>query len=377
MTAIITGCNGERHDPLSGVYHPGNGYRACNPQLMRFHRPDDWSPFGLGGVNTYAYCGGDPVNLADPSGHTSWQGISGIVSGVVGLALMPFTLGQSLTASVCVMAVFEALSGLTAIASGALESASPKASSVLGWFSLAAGILSSGAGRVLNVGILMGKLNRSMGKWLGDGLTFIRHIRRGERGGFGIPLSGEFRNARFLGFGHTRWNFTYEDSLPYGRRLNIVMSSVWNEGSLRVRNSVFFGDDASSFGPGQLRNMLEHNHRIDLSGYQIHRLIIGNSAIRRGSSHALGLRFYRSLDIPAPVVGVVGEWRGRGMVVNILEGLQGAGITDRRFAQETLDELSFRYSALPDSIIFEAENRENIRVFPQRFRISHPDYDRW
>lgn len=47
----------------------GAGYRAYNPALMRFHSPDSWSPFGAGGANAYAYCGGDPVNLSDPSGH--------------------------------------------------------------------------------------------------------------------------------------------------------------------------------------------------------------------------------------------------------------------------------------------------------------------
>lgn len=36
---------------------------------MRFHRPDSMSPMGAGGLNCYAYCGGDPVNHTDPSGH--------------------------------------------------------------------------------------------------------------------------------------------------------------------------------------------------------------------------------------------------------------------------------------------------------------------
>ncbi|MEN5277212.1 RHS repeat-associated core domain-containing protein, partial [Brucella sp. TWI432] len=61
--------NGQIRDPITGHYHLGNGYRAFNPILMRFNAPDSLSPFGQGGVNPYAYCQGDPINFADPSGH--------------------------------------------------------------------------------------------------------------------------------------------------------------------------------------------------------------------------------------------------------------------------------------------------------------------
>ncbi|ANN67452.1 hypothetical protein BAU06_15110 [Bordetella bronchialis] len=36
---------------------------------MRFNAPDFYSPFGPGGINSYAYCAADPVNRIDPSGH--------------------------------------------------------------------------------------------------------------------------------------------------------------------------------------------------------------------------------------------------------------------------------------------------------------------
>ncbi|WP_238543153.1 RHS repeat-associated core domain-containing protein, partial [Pseudomonas sp. GM78] len=65
----LLGFNGELPDPLTGCYHLGNGYRQFNPVLMRFNRPDSWSPFGEGGLNAYGYCGGDPRNRRDPSGH--------------------------------------------------------------------------------------------------------------------------------------------------------------------------------------------------------------------------------------------------------------------------------------------------------------------
>ena len=65
----LLGFNGERPDSVSGHYLLGNGYRAFNPVLMRFNSPDSFSPFGKGGLNSYAYCSGDPVNYTDPTGH--------------------------------------------------------------------------------------------------------------------------------------------------------------------------------------------------------------------------------------------------------------------------------------------------------------------
>ncbi|WP_409522330.1 RHS repeat-associated core domain-containing protein [Pseudomonas sp.] len=62
--------NGERLDCRAGVYLLGNGYRGFSPALMRFVAPDSWSPFGAGGLNSYAYCTGNPVAGVDPSGHT-------------------------------------------------------------------------------------------------------------------------------------------------------------------------------------------------------------------------------------------------------------------------------------------------------------------
>ncbi|WP_160104946.1 RHS repeat-associated core domain-containing protein [Pseudomonas izuensis] len=65
----LLGFNGELPDPMTGHYHLGRGYRQFNPVLMRFNSPDSCSPFGEGGLNIYAYCGGDPRNRSDPTGH--------------------------------------------------------------------------------------------------------------------------------------------------------------------------------------------------------------------------------------------------------------------------------------------------------------------
>lgn len=71
LTAL--GFTGEPQVAATGHYLLGNGYRAFNPVLMRFNSPDALSPFGRGGLNSYAYCAGDPVNRVDPAGKTwSW-----------------------------------------------------------------------------------------------------------------------------------------------------------------------------------------------------------------------------------------------------------------------------------------------------------------
>ncbi|WP_347911200.1 RHS repeat-associated core domain-containing protein [Pseudomonas grandcourensis] len=76
----LLGFNGERPDPVTGCCLLGNGYRAFNPVLMRFNSPDSLSPFGKGGLNAYAYCAGDPINRADPTGHGFIKNLVNVMS---------------------------------------------------------------------------------------------------------------------------------------------------------------------------------------------------------------------------------------------------------------------------------------------------------
>lgn len=68
---MILGYIGAYQDPVTEGYPLGNGYRMYVSELMRFSSPDDWSPFGEGGIHPYAYCAGDPINHRDLLGIAS------------------------------------------------------------------------------------------------------------------------------------------------------------------------------------------------------------------------------------------------------------------------------------------------------------------
>lgn len=74
------GFAGGYRDPVTGSYPLGQGRRSYNPALMRFHSPDRLSPFSRGGLNTYAYCAGDPINRVDPTGRFWWRILGGLSS---------------------------------------------------------------------------------------------------------------------------------------------------------------------------------------------------------------------------------------------------------------------------------------------------------
>ena len=156
------GFAGERREALTGWYIP-SGYRPYDPIVMGFLSPDSDCPFGQGGLNSYAYCAGDPVNRIDPSGHgwLTWlvAGV-GIGLGVLGLvasfglaapvfgALAAGGIG-ALTASGAMAIGGAALSAIslgTGIASTVLEATDKdsKAASILGWVSFGTGLAGAG-----------------------------------------------------------------------------------------------------------------------------------------------------------------------------------------------------------------------------------------
>lgn len=87
----IPGFNGQRLDVATNIYVFGNGVRAYDPGLMMFLQADPLSPFDDGGINGYAYCACNPINLMDPTG--LWPtGLKWVFTGAA-LALGLVTLG--------------------------------------------------------------------------------------------------------------------------------------------------------------------------------------------------------------------------------------------------------------------------------------------
>jgi len=65
-------------------------YRYYDPSIGRFISPDDISyinPNTINGLNLYAYCGNDPINYLDPTGHIIFSLSALIIGTLVGIAI--------------------------------------------------------------------------------------------------------------------------------------------------------------------------------------------------------------------------------------------------------------------------------------------------
>lgn len=141
--------NGELLDPVSRCYLLGAGHhRPYSTTLGIFLAPDCAAPFRAGGINSLAYCGGDPVNRIDPSGHV-WKWILAaaavvltaavvVATGGTGLAVLTGAVAFTKSTAVATLSTAAGFAGV-AVESAALVAhgtGNDKAGDILGWVGL-------------------------------------------------------------------------------------------------------------------------------------------------------------------------------------------------------------------------------------------------
>lgn len=311
-TEHFLGLNGERIDPITGVYHLGNGYRAYNPCLMRFHCPDSLSPFGKGGINPYAYCAGDPINRIDPSGHFSLKAMSGLAIGALGIIFSGVTFGASLAASGAIMAsitlILSVASDATGIASMLTRKSDPQASSILGWASLALGIASIGtsvSSLKLNSNRLFSILTNKNSSPLSTKLTTFGGKMEGM-----VPMGKDF--------------YFFEDIYHNEKRLNIVAHGIKQQNG----TALLYRSAQNHMTPNELYEIL--SKRKDLSNYTNIRTIMCHSG--NGGEQSFAKQLARLTN--KPVKAYLGPVTGNFETEEVNKILLGA---TRRYGDEGLE----------------------------------------
>jgi RHS repeat-associated protein len=380
MAYSLAGFNGERPDPICGHVHPGNGYRAYSPVQGRFTAPDSMSPFGAGGINPYAYCAGDPINRADPSGHVSLGESAGIALGLVGgFVLGVLTEGMalpvvaSLLANMAGDAAIGALSELTteAINGQRINGSQVRmAALVNAGFSLAGSAL----GKLLK---LTGTRNRPFGGLMMSGGGIIHDASAAAT----PQLSGQFRRPQFFGIfrapgGNARASvaLSFIDNSEGAERLNIfgpVCRSTRGE-NISMGSGAWGGQNYTSVqvDPHEMANMIEAQ-LLSNPDIQTVRLAIPYAAraYSDAGSFQTNVEFYLrhkgiNLTVTAPQTG----FRVRGAVPTLLENMltltdQGGAVANELrqippgVFQIILNNMSADYSGIPGA--FQIENFMN------------------
>jgi RHS repeat-associated protein len=188
------GYNGEPIDRVTGLYHLGNGYRAYDTTIQRFHIPDSLSPFGEGGANGYSYCA-DPINFHDPDGHVEIGNrysrvnepalnnpvVRAVFEGAIGIALAPLTGGASVGWAVAATGIAIVSAGF-GIAAAATAQNNPQLSTGLGWASLGTGLASAGVGmfgaKLAGLGAVSAGRQFGSSGWRAENAVATRMVQR-------------------------------------------------------------------------------------------------------------------------------------------------------------------------------------------------------
>lgn len=138
------GFNGELSDASSGLYLLGPRlHRPYSARLGVFIAPDTMSPFLNGGLNGLAYCEGDPINRADPTGKF-WKWIMAGIAVVAAVASFGTMAVIGVTASAVIAATLSTAAAAVEVAAAVVKD--ELAQEVLGYVGIgltAAGVVSA------------------------------------------------------------------------------------------------------------------------------------------------------------------------------------------------------------------------------------------
>ena len=219
---------GYYYDEDTNLYYLNARYYS--PEFRRFISPDDTSyldPESVNGLNLYCYCGNDPINFVDPSGHApKWlQGLA------IGLAIVGAVL---------------VVGAVTVLTCGVGTLAGTLAGAVI--YGAAQGIAIGAAVGVVGGGILGGIAS----DWSAEGILIGMGIGLGAGAIFGGVIGGfaganGWYNARALEF----TNLGTNDEVVLGKYIHNSPHSY--DAVAKSRGSTYFGTSQTRWA--EVQNM--------------------------------------------------------------------------------------------------------------------------
>lgn len=160
--------NGQRLDVAINLYFLGNGLRAYDPYSMTFLQADPLSPFDEGGINGYAYCACNPINMLDPNGMwPSWLKWA-LTGGALALAVVTLGFGAvGLAAAVGAYTATSVVAGLALTVAASTAVAVPAAAGILASTAVAAAATAATATAAAGAWVIASKAATTVGAGLG------------------------------------------------------------------------------------------------------------------------------------------------------------------------------------------------------------------